>query len=219
MRVGIDRGLVVWNFDECGAPIPEADGITYFQHGLSSLVRWRRDEALLRFANGSEARDVLPVVVISGSHSSRMRLLRTATGHARLFNLGAPRLEDDTLLRIANDAISRIAEGSNRNLPGSADDVRPCSFCDPIASLAQLQSKAAWCQGQLLVGKLDLQICLLSAQRVVCRCSGSSSPGWAGTLAHSCGCFTLRRQTSWTPTRHGSNLFMLVRPLLKPCRL
>jgi hypothetical protein len=62
---------VVFNFDECGAPKPEAPGQpTYFQRGLSDLVPWRWEEAVRRFKDGAEARDLLPVVVISGTHSA-----------------------------------------------------------------------------------------------------------------------------------------------------
>jgi hypothetical protein len=138
--MGHNRGLVVWNFDECGAPIPGAGGVTYFQHGLSGLVEWRRAEAFRALAKDGDHRDVLPVVVVCGSHSSRMSLLRTATGHARLFNLGRPLLGDDLLLETANNALERIALGTGREVPNTAREVGPfalsmelnCSSTTPL---------------------------------------------------------------------------------------
>ena len=43
-------------------------------------------------ATDNNSRDVLPVVIICSSHSSRMSLLNTATGDAKLFNLARPRM-------------------------------------------------------------------------------------------------------------------------------
>ena len=121
--MGRGRGLVVWNFDECGAPVPEADGVTYLQHGLSVLVDWRRGEAFRALAKDDDHRDMLPVIVVCGSHSSRTSLLTTATGHARLFHLGRPVLGDDLLLDTAEDALERMASGTGREVPDTARKV------------------------------------------------------------------------------------------------
>lgn len=127
--LGRKRGLVVFNFDECGAPEPAVPGKpTYFQHGLSSLVSWRWEEALRRFASGADARNLLPVVVISGTHSSRMTLLQTASGLSRIYNLGRPALRDDSLVSIAMNALNRIAAATGTAVPESAEEVRPCSY-------------------------------------------------------------------------------------------
>ena len=126
--MGHKRGLVVFNFDECGVPVPEAnDKPTYFQHGLSKLVDWRRGEAKMRFKSGGQARDFLPVVVISGSHSCRMTLLKTASGRAGLFDLGRPLLGDESLLCISLRFLERIAAATKRKVPETAAGVR--SFC------------------------------------------------------------------------------------------
>ena len=82
---------------------------TYFQHGLSGLVDWRRAEAFQIMAKGNNSRDVLPAVVICGGHSSRMSMLNTATGDAKLFNLARPLLGDDLLLETAKNAHEWIA--------------------------------------------------------------------------------------------------------------
>jgi hypothetical protein len=123
--LGQKRGLVVFGFDECGAPRPETPGEpTYFQRGLSSLVPWRWEEANRRFDDGAAARDLLPVVVISGSHSAHMNLLKTASGYARIYNLGRPILRDESLVSIAMDAVQRIAGATGTAVPGSAEEVR-----------------------------------------------------------------------------------------------
>ena len=142
--MGAGRGLVVWNFDECQAPRAGADGVTYFQHGLSDLVGWRMREACRVFAEGRDHRDMLPVIVVCGSHSSSMSLLRTATGHARIFNLGRPLLGDDLLLATAENALERIALGTGRTVPTTAREVGPFALS---MDLLQLNCTTAWLHG------------------------------------------------------------------------
>ena len=113
--------MVAFNFDECGAPAPEAEGgATYFQHGLSSLVRWRKAEADRCLGVGGATRNMLPVVVIAGSYAHKMTLLQTASGQTRLFNLRGAALTDKALHAAGMDVIQRIASGCNRQVPETA---------------------------------------------------------------------------------------------------
>lgn len=121
----------MFNFDECGAPEPKPGKVvTYFQQGLSSLVDWRFEEARRRFRTKGDARDVLPVVVVSGTLSARMTLLRTASGRAKIFDVGRAHLGDESLLRVALNAIARIAEGAQMEVPSSAWEVRLFAYLE-----------------------------------------------------------------------------------------
>jgi hypothetical protein len=53
-----------------------------------------------------------------------MNLLQTASGKARIFNLGRPMLRDESLVSIAMDAVRRIARATGTAVPGSAEEVR-----------------------------------------------------------------------------------------------
>ncbi len=139
--LGDRPGLVVFNFDECGAPrVNPATGTTYFQDGLSRLVSLRWIEAQKRFEASNRARDILPVVVIAGSHSAHMNLLRTGSGRARLFTLGRPLLDDESLLETAMDFLLRVAAGSGRELPETAGAASAPLVCylwsDIVADIA-----------------------------------------------------------------------------------
>ena len=129
--MGTTRGLVIWNFDECGAPLSGPNGEpTYFQHGLSRLVLWRWAEARRRFAQGDQNFDLLPVVVICGTHASRMTLLKTASGRARIFDMSRAQLWDEPLTTSCMDLLGRIAEASDRAVPETAKEVS--LLCDRL---------------------------------------------------------------------------------------
>lgn len=122
--LGDRPGLVAFNFDECGAPRLKPFGnTTYFLEGLSSLVALRWSEAQQRFAAGNRARNILPVVFIAGSCSAHMNLLNTGSGRARIFTLGRPLLDDESLLVMATDFLARVAAGSGREVPETAEAV------------------------------------------------------------------------------------------------
>ena len=99
-----------------------AIGTTYFQDGLSRMVSLRWIEAQRRFEAGNRARDILPVFLIAGSHSARMTLIRTGS-RARLFTLGRPLLDDESMLQMAMDFLARAAVGSGREVPETAEVV------------------------------------------------------------------------------------------------
>ncbi len=102
--------------------------MTYFQEGLSSLINWRIDEAMQRFVEGDQARNILPIVVIAGSRSAHMHLCRTNARVARLFVLGVPLLDDESLLGTAMDFLARVAAGTGRKVPETAEPVSSCSY-------------------------------------------------------------------------------------------
>ena len=113
--------MVVFNFEVCGAPQLEVEGgANYLQHGLSLLVRWRKEEADRCLGFGKAMRNMPPVVVIAGSHAHKMTLLQTASGQAKFFNLGGAALTDDALQRAGMDVVQRIGSGCNRHVPETA---------------------------------------------------------------------------------------------------
>jgi hypothetical protein len=121
-------GLAISAFDECGVPEPDsqADRPSHFQHALSHLVQWRYDEALQAAAQGG--RDILPVIVLAGTRSSRMTLVNTALGSSRILDLGVPLLSDALalvlVLEAALDIVRRIAQGVGQEVPSTAKEAR-----------------------------------------------------------------------------------------------
>ncbi len=73
-------------------------------------------------------RNMLPVVVIAGSHAHKMMLLNTGRSRALLFDLGMALLNDVALQRATNDMVQRIADGSGRPVPEAAHEVSMCHY-------------------------------------------------------------------------------------------